>query len=161
MGKNDHDHYSLDGVVVGHSEFTPSIWEKVTVTGSPMADCVVKLPEGVTIAKQDTSVALKFDQGKPPMSLLPMEALVEVAKVLGFGATKYAPHNWRKGFKWSRLADAALRHLTSYCAGERKDPETHLSHLAHASCMLMFLLTHELNGLGEDDLLKVEWEEPK
>lgn len=93
----------------------------------------------------------KFDGGKPPMELLPGDALQEVAKVLGFGAEKYAPNNWRKGFAWSRLVGAALRHLTSWNEGENKDPESKISHLAHAACMILFLLSHEIQKLGTDD----------
>lgn len=35
------------------------------------------------------SKALKLDQGKVPLELLPFEPLVEVGKVLAFGAEKY------------------------------------------------------------------------
>ena len=38
---------------------------------------------------------LKFDSEKPRMDLLPPKAISEVAKVLGFGAEKYGPENWR------------------------------------------------------------------
>jgi hypothetical protein len=88
------------------------------------------------------------------MDLLPGEALEEIAKVLSFGAKKYAAHNWRKGFAWSRLLAACLRHLFAYGRGERTDPESGLSHLAHAGCMLLFLLTHEVKGMGTDDIYK-------
>lgn len=60
--------------------------------------------------------------------------------------------NWRKGMRWSRLADAALRHLLKWASGSRVDEETGLSHLAHAMCCLMFLLNYEQTGLGEDDV---------
>lgn len=101
-----------------------------------------------------SSVAVKHDSGKPPMSLLSTKALVEVAKVLDFGCQKYSEHNWRKGFKWSRLLDAAQRHVTSFIDGESKDPETGLSHIAHAMCMLMFLLEHEQTHPELDDRYK-------
>ncbi len=39
----------------------------------------------------------KFDGGKPRMDLLDPLWLAEVARVLGFGAQKYAAHNWRGG----------------------------------------------------------------
>lgn len=82
----------------------------------------------------------KFDGGKPPLSLLDPYALTEVAKVLAFGADKYDKHNWRRGISYSRLIDAALRHLMDFNSGEDLDPESKLSHIAHASCCLMFLL---------------------
>ena len=98
--------------------------------------------------------ATKHDQGKPGMHLIPGEALNEIAKVLDFGAKKYSAHNWRQGFKWSRLAGAAMRHIVAWIGGEDKDPESRLSHLAHACCCLMMLLAHEENLYGEDDRYK-------
>lgn len=99
----------------------------------------------------DRLTAIKHDDEKVPLELIPPEALIEIAKVLGFGAKKYDAHNWRNGFKWSRLLGAALRHIVAYIGGENKDPESGLSHLAHAGCCIMFLITHEVKGLGEDD----------
>ncbi len=106
--------------------------------------------------KNKKGEALKFDGDKPPMVLLPFDALEEVAKVLAFGAEKYEAHNWRKGFEWSRLYSAVFRHLSSHLQGEDTDPETGLSHLAHAACGVLFLVAHEKNGLGTDDRYKGE-----
>jgi hypothetical protein len=83
---------------------------------------------------------LKFDTGKPPMELLDAYAIEELVKVLDFGSKKYAAHNWRKGLTLTRLLGAALRHLFSYLRGEDVDPETGLSHAAHAMCCCMFIL---------------------
>jgi len=96
----------------------------------------------------------KHDAGKPPMSLLPWAALREVAKVLEFGRRKYSAHNWRKGFAWSRLADADIRHLDAWIDGENLDPETKLNHLAHHVCEGLFLLEHVLKNYGTDDRYK-------
>jgi hypothetical protein len=94
----------------------------------------------------------KFDEGKPPCSLISSDALLELSRVLGYGANKYSSHNWRSGFKWSRVMDAALRHIYRYNSGERIDPETGISHLTHAFCNLMFLVDFEKNNVGENDL---------
>lgn len=83
---------------------------------------------------------MKHDQGKAPMSLLDRHALEQIAAVLGFGAKKYAAHNWRGGIAYSRLLDAALRHLMAFADGEDLDPESGLPHVAHAGCCIMFLL---------------------
>jgi hypothetical protein len=96
-------------------------------------------------------IALKFDSEKARVELLPFAALEETAKVLGFGAEKYGEHNWRNGFKWSRLLGALLRHTFAFIRGEDKDPETGLSHMAHAACCVLFLLEHILLKYGEDD----------
>lgn len=98
--------------------------------------------------------AVKFDQQKPRMDLLPMDALLEVSKVLTFGAKKYAAHNWCAGMPWGRLLAAALRHIGAFMLGENKDPETGLSHLAHAACCILFLLAYEQRSAGTDDRYK-------
>jgi hypothetical protein len=76
-----------------------------------------------------------------------LDSGVEHASTCGSGR-----NNWRKGMRWSRLADAALRHLFKWASGSRVDEETGLSHLAHAMCCLMFLLNYEQTGLGDDDV---------
>lgn len=98
--------------------------------------------------------ALKFDDGKLPLHLLSTEAMNQTAAVLAFGADKYAAHNWRKGFAWSRPLAAAMRHITAFNAGEDKDPESGLSHLAHAACCIMFLLEFEKTHKELDDRYK-------
>jgi hypothetical protein len=103
-----------------------------------------------------TSVATKYDGDKAEMWLLPGDALEEVAKVLSFGAKKYAPHNWEKGFNWSRLLSAALRHCFAAARGEWLDAESGLPHVAHAACCLLFLLSHKRRNLGKDDLSRGE-----
>lgn len=96
----------------------------------------------------------KADNGKPDLSLLSSTAIFEIAKVMTFGKEKYGAHNWRGGFVYSRVIAAILRHIFLYLGGERLDPETGLSHLAHAGCGIMFLLEFEKTGAGEDDLYK-------
>jgi hypothetical protein len=110
-----------------------------------------ELPD--TSAKPQGS-AMKFDQGKLPLHLLSTEALNQTAAVLAFGAEKYAEHNWRAGFAWSRPLSAAMRHITAFNAGEDKDPESGLSHLAHAACCIMFLLEFEKTHKHLDDRFK-------
>jgi len=85
--------------------------------------------------------------------LLPKEALDAIARVYAFGATKYSDHNWRKGYEWSKSYAAAMRHLTSFWAGETLDPESGLPHLAHAGFHIFALLTwlEEQGEFGQFD----------
>lgn len=103
---------------------------------------------------KSAGTALKFDTDKLPLHLLSTEAMNQTAAVLKFGAQKYAEHNWRKGFAWSRPLSAAMRHLTAFNAGEDTDPESGLSHLAHAACCIMFLLEFEKTHPHLDDRYK-------
>lgn len=84
-------------------------------------------------------VGTKHDQGKPPMALLDPEFLEGVARVLDFGAKKYAAHNWRNGLAYSRLISASYRHLGAINKGEDVDPETGELHAYHLGCTIMFL----------------------
>jgi hypothetical protein len=102
------------------------------------------------------SEGIKYDQGKAPIELLSSVALVEIARVMDFGKQKYSAHNWRNGIAWSRVLGAALRHLLAYLGGEDKDPETGLSHLAHAGCCIMFLLEYEVTHKELDDRYRRE-----
>lgn len=78
-------------------------------------------------------------------------ALLAVAEVAGFGATKYARYNFLKGYDWSLSFDAMQRHLLLWYSGEDTDPETGLSHLAHATWHGLALLAFERRGLGTDN----------
>jgi len=84
----------------------------------------------------------KHDQGKPPLSLVSREAIEQLAKVLAFGKSKYSAWNWAKGLEYSRVIDAAMRHLYAFADGENLDKESQLSHVAHAMCCCMFLLEY-------------------
>jgi hypothetical protein len=88
---------------------------------------------------------------KPPLDYIPTEAIMEVARVFGFGAQKYAAENWRKGFTHRRLAASAQRHILQFLDGEDKDTESELEHLAHAVAALLMLLEHRFKGYGDDD----------
>jgi len=99
----------------------------------------------------------KHDKSKVRMELLSGPALVGLSKVLTFGGIKYDDHNWRNGFKWSRLIGAAQRHLVAFMSGEDIDPESGLPHIDHLACCVMFLSEHQKVGLGTDDRHKVDF----
>ena len=99
---------------------------------------------------------IKYDSEKPKMNLLPPKAIVEVAKVLTFGAEKYDAENWRKlDDLQNRYTAGALRHIFAHMDGERLDTETGLSHMAHAQCCLLFKLEIELeDGESKEEELR-------
>lgn len=103
----------------------------------------------------------KFDGGKVRIELFPAEALFAISSILTFGAEKYDDRNWEKGMKWSRVFGAAMRHAWAWWAGKGPttksflfgdlDDETGKSHLWHLGCCVVFLITYEERGIGEDD----------
>lgn len=97
---------------------------------------------------------LKNDTGKPQFELLPFDLLSDVNMVLQHGKSKYGECNWMKkeGFKMSRCYNALLRHMFAFwIKHEDNDPETGISHLAHAMCNLLFLVYHFKNNKEADD----------
>lgn len=94
---------------------------------------------------------LKYDDGKPQWALLPAQSLEEVAKVYTFGATKYAPNNWRKGMCWSRTFSAIMRHAWAFWRGETYDKETGLHHMAHAAFGCLTLIEYTRKKTPKDD----------
>lgn len=98
----------------------------------------------------------KHDQEKPPVELLSPAFLLGVAAVLGFGAKKYAAHNWRGGIAYSRILGAIGRHFLAIVDGEDIDPESGLPHVDHLGCEVMFLSEQMKKGTGLDDRYKPE-----
>src|SRR3990167_9159715 len=96
----------------------------------------------------------KHDTGKPPIGLVPANAIIAVARVLAFGLKKYGAHNWRKGIGHSRLYDAAQRHQLDWLEGSDKDAESGLHPIAHAICDLMMLYDEIHKRPGLDDRYK-------
>src|ERR1043166_1323172 len=93
----------------------------------------------------------KCDSDKLRFDLIPPEAEYALARVLTYGAKKYAPRNWEAGMEWGRCYAAARRHLTAWWSGEDTDADTGFCHLDHAIACLAFLRTYKERGIGRDD----------
>jgi hypothetical protein len=91
------------------------------------------------------SSGTKHDSGKAPIHFLTREFLEGVAQAQAFGAKKYGDYNFCKGLAYTRLLDAAMRHLMAFTWGENNDNESGESHLSHAAAninMLMYTIKH-------------------
>jgi hypothetical protein len=100
------------------------------------------------------SQGTKFDSNKPRVSLIPTPALYETAKAFTYGANKYGVHNFKKGLEWSRLIDAALRHVYAFKDGEDLDTESGCNHLGNAIANLAMLLDQFESRKDLDDRYK-------
>lgn len=98
----------------------------------------------------------KSDNGKPRISLIPTDALNQMAIGFTYGANKYGEHNYRNGIKISRLLDAAYRHMNAFKEGEDLDPESGNNHLAHAMASLAMATFMFYNRPDMDDRWKKE-----
>jgi hypothetical protein len=97
--------------------------------------------------------APKFDATKVRLDLLPIEPMMQIANVFGFGAKKYFANSYRQGetVVWSRTYGSILRHMMAFWSGEDKDPESGLDHLAHAGTQLFILMEHAAHNKNKDD----------
>lgn len=107
--------------------------------------------EEVTVAGEQRIVNTETggEKGRKPerMELLPWDVLRrDVAPLFAFGASKYADHNWRRGFDWSLSFGAMQRHAAQFWSGEDTDEETGCAHMAsvvfHALALLHFAYAH-------------------
>ncbi len=125
-------------------------WNCMALKETPEERALASLSVEGQIARDKVlaqSIAIKHDEGKAPWGLLPFDTLNEILKVLTFGAQKYSARNWEKGFQYDRVFNAVMRHLTTWWQEGTPDPETGKSHLTHAACGILFLLTYEVRGL--------------
>ena len=107
-------------------------------------------------ATPDKAVKYGKQQGKPRMSLVPPNAVRQVAAVMTYGEAKYAAWNYLngEGLPFSDYLDAAERHLSAFNCGEDLDPESGLPHLAHAAACILMLMEMQLVHPQQDDRCK-------
>lgn len=96
---------------------------------------------------ENATTGIKHDADKARWDLLDYNFIKEGTEVLTFGATEYGPNSWKSVTNGSERYFAALmRHIVAWRQGEKVDPQTGKSHLAHALCNLMFLFGFEKNS---------------
>ena len=88
---------------------------------------------------------MKFDDGKPKLTLVPRKIIFAIAKIREYGVKKYKdPDNWKTVEK-ERYRDAAYRHFMAYLDDpEGVDKESGLPHLWHLACNVAFLCEMEI-----------------
>lgn len=123
---------------------------------APYADGPILCPGILYIDKEEVRITDPVTGGQKGMkperySLIPTDPLAELARVYGYGADKYEPNNWRKGYAYSLSLDALYRHIAAFRSGEAIDPESGRHHLGHAAFHLMTLMEFDRLGLGTDD----------
>jgi dATP/dGTP diphosphohydrolase/uncharacterized protein DUF4406 len=121
--------------------------KELTVLGqlasTPASSGEVRVTDPVTGGQKGSKLA--------QLGALDPDALMEVAKVAGFGSAKYDRYNFLRGYRWSLSYDAHQRHVHAFWSGEDIDPESNLYHLAHACWHDLALLAFMLHDLGTDD----------
>lgn len=116
--------------------------------------------------KIDNKQALRYNEGKNEIGLVPTELIEGVAKVMTYGKNKYTirddegkiissgAENWRKGLSWSSVINSLDRHWLEFKKGTDVDPESFLLHLEHVGANLGFLLNYYKSHPELDDRYK-------
>lgn len=94
---------------------------------------------------------IKHDKDKARLHLIPIEALELMSETLEYGISKYNKRNYEKGIQYTRLADAALRHLYQWLQKADLDEESGLNHVGHALSNLAMLAYMIKNKPEMDD----------
>lgn len=103
------------------------------------------------LRQRQVTGGVKDNVGKSRVDLIPSKPLIGVGNVLGYGARKYKPNNWRLGLKWSETIGSAMRHLLAFMDGEDFDAENNLPHIDEALCQILFQSEYWHAGTGIDD----------
>lgn len=98
----------------------------------------------------------RYNKGKARMSLLPFDALYELASLFTESTKKYPARNWERGLSWSETQDSLLRHMTAWSNREDKDAESGFYHDVHILWNAIVLVTMRLRNIGTDDRREVE-----
>lgn len=90
---------------------------------------------------------IKSDEGKLELSLVPTQAIKDIAEVRMYGRDKYGDsESWRKVDK-VRYIDALYRHLLAYIDDNKSvDEESGLPHIKHMACNIAFLCHMEASA---------------
>lgn len=79
---------------------------------------------------------------KPRWTLLPWDALADVAELVTEGTATHPERGWERQ-STEEMADALLRHLSAWLQGEGTDPESGRSHLVHMAARALMLAALE------------------
>lgn len=97
-------------------------------------------------------LAMRFNEGKPKLSFIPLSLMEDCSRVFTYGAAKYERDNWKKGDYFNSIMDSTLRHLGKIQEGEYVDEESGLPHLGHVMCNIIFLTNTCKNHLNLVDV---------
>ncbi len=104
------------------------------------------------VALPDNNPKSVYGVRKAPLHLNPAGSLVDMAWVFNLGAEKYGAYNWRQNSVSATVYVAALlRHVHAWYDGETIDPESGMSHVAHAMACAAIILDAQHTGNLIDD----------
>lgn len=101
---------------------------------------VQKIREKTREANASPTGSLRYNNGKPEVSHIAPEFLLDLASLMSASAKKYSKWNYAKGQYLTTPADSLMRHFIAFMSGENDDPESKHSHLVHiaANALIMW-----------------------
>lgn len=92
------------------------IWETDGVLFAPQSQSTeIRVTDPVTGGQKGQKLE-RFD-------LIPVEPMMELARVYGRGSKKYSDNNWRKGYSWRLSFGAMMRHAWLWWWGQDRDED--------------------------------------
>lgn len=115
--------------------------EQSTIVERHMTDYEFNKLQKIIQKMNEESQSAKADSGKPNLSLVPTQIILEIEKIRAYGTAKYGDsENWKK-VELERYHQALLRHtLAIWNDINAKDEESGLLHLSHIACNVAFIL---------------------
>jgi hypothetical protein len=102
--------------------------------------------------RPDNNPKSAYGVRKPQLDKIPPAGLIHMGVVMGLGAAKYGPFNWRtNSVAASVYIGAAMRHLQEYLDGMNVEGESGASPLGHVMACCAILLDAESLGILIDD----------
>lgn len=133
----------------------PDKVEPPKVTSCLMADGGEVILDSVSKPVSLPNTAVKHDSGKERVDLINPNFILEMGRVLGYGANKYPSSDYNylegQGLDYSRVYSSLQRHILKWYSGEQIDPESGIPHLIHAAANLQFLFNYDTMSKGKDD----------
>jgi hypothetical protein len=106
---------------------------------------------GIEDKIESKETGYKESKGKLSYADLPWKAIEEIAKVDNWGKIKYPRGNSKKKHDYTKLWDAAFRHMKLAIQKEDFDHQSHEFHLAHAAWNILTLIECIKNNNINDD----------
>jgi len=124
---------------------------KCGICGQPATHECLSVGDWIPVCAKDAGLFFKTrlisgTEGKPDLTLLPGDALNEIALAMASGLDKYPRDDWkREDLDLNEYAGKALRHIYQGIDG-KKDESSGLSPYAHAAADLLIILWHLENA---------------
>ena len=82
----------------------------------------------------------RLNSGKPEISQLDPQFLLDLADLITKSAVKYGKYNYALGQEYHTPYDSLMRHANKFWLGEDFDSESKLHHVLHmaANCMILY-----------------------